>query len=121
MSVALWAEEDGEEFVQPHLWVQGRASETFRVEEASFGTFQHIEVADDGSTASRRGYESRLTLRETIPSFLGRQLRTVLENSFVIAATALAAGGVGYPSAECKRRVLYQDSRYSKMAMRASA
>ena len=26
MSVALWAEEDGEEFVRPHLWVLGRAS-----------------------------------------------------------------------------------------------
>ena len=72
------------------------ASETLRIEEASFGTFQRIVVADDGSTSSRAGYEGRLTLRETIPSFLGRQLMIVLENSFVIAATALAAGGVGW-------------------------
>ena len=72
------------------------ASETLRVERASFGRFQRIVVVDDNSTVSRAGYEGRLTLRETIPSFLGRQLAIVLENSFVIAATALAAGGVGY-------------------------
>ena len=38
--------------------------------------------------------EGRLTLRETIGSFLRRQFTVVLENSFMIAATALATSAV---------------------------
>ena len=70
--------------------------QTLRVQNASFGTYQRDVVADDGSTASHAGYEGRLVLRETIGSLVRRQLMLVVEDSFVIAATALAAGVVGY-------------------------
>ena len=69
-------------------------SETLRVKLAEFGTVQKIVFGNDGKSTSNLTFEGRLTLRETWSSFLGRQLHLVLENSFVILATAIATGVV---------------------------
>ena len=69
-------------------------SEQLRVEQTAFNPVQTMVIADDGKQTSQLTYEGRLTLLETLPSFLFRQLQLVLENSFLILATALATGVV---------------------------
>ena len=69
-------------------------SETLRVERATFGKVQTTVIGNDRELTHKVAYEGRLRLRETWPSFLYRQWQRVLENSFLIVATALVTGGV---------------------------
>ena len=65
------------------------SSAAFRVDEATFGSVQKTVVHDDGRTSSRVGYAGRLTLRETLGSFVARQWGLARQESFVLAYGAL--------------------------------
>ena len=65
------------------------SSAAFRVDEATFGPVQKTVVHDDGRTTSRVGYAGRLTLRETLGSFVARQWGLARQESFVLAYGAL--------------------------------
>ena len=65
---------------------------TLRIKKTAFGRVHKIVVGDNGRTDSHTAHEGRLELRETWPSFVSRQMVAVLENSFLIVATAFATG-----------------------------
>ena len=77
----------------PSTAVPGTSAE-FRVDDATFGLFQKTVVHDDGRTTSRAGYAGRLTLRETVGSFVDRQWGLALQQSFVVAYGLLIGGVV---------------------------
>ena len=64
-------------------------SAAFRVDEGSFGPVQKTVVQEDGQITSRVGYAGRLTLRETLGSFVARQWGLARQESFVLAYGAL--------------------------------
>ena len=64
-------------------------SAAFRVDDATFGSVQKTVVRDDGRTSSRVGYAGRLTLRETLGSFVARQWGLTRQESFVLVYGAL--------------------------------
>lgn len=72
----------------PSVAVAG-SSAAFRVDEATFGSVQKTVVQDDGRTSSRVGYAGRLTLRETLASFVARQWGRARQESVVLVYGAL--------------------------------
>ena len=65
------------------------SSAAFRVDVTTFGPVQNTVVHDDGRTTSRVGYAGRLTLRETLGSFVARQWWLARQESFVLTYGAV--------------------------------